>query len=238
MNTSFEERFISLTAMLRSLCTDDERYGNRRDFREQFPGTNPETYLAGHVNDSDHTPPRFSYLPLPTIGREHADGLIRRLLIAEPYGGDGSHAGWAQQRLRNQVLRDNDGNECGVLLGLWRTGSRAMVIRYAQPSECWATVTPVVLPGFDDGNHAKAEKLFLKAVHQAAIPLTSITEFAVRKAPFWPGSQHPRQYSVPVYHRHLPKWHVWLRFRESVSGPLSIGAGRHYGLGLFASWPP
>ncbi|MCL5947166.1 MAG: type I-U CRISPR-associated protein Csb2 [Chloroflexi bacterium] len=232
-----QQRINEVSAMLRSLCTDSQRYRNRQDFQQRFPETDSETYLAGHVNDAKHTPPRFSYLPLPTVGHEHADGLIRRLLIAEPYGGDGSYASWAQQRLRNQALRDNNGGERGLLLDLWRSTSQAMVDRYTGVSESWATVTPVVLPGFDDGNHAKAEKLFFKAMLQATIPLSALAEFTIRKAPFWPGSQHPQQYSVPAYHRHLPKWHVWLRFRKPIPGPLAIGAGRHYGLGLFASWP-
>src|SRR5699024_9931237 len=105
---------------------------------------------------------RFSYLPLPTIGRTHADGLIRRVLIAEPFGSSGSHAEWAQQRLRNQVLRDHDGNERGILLDPWRDSSSAMLDKYVGEHKNWSSVTPVILPGFDDGKHVKAEKLFLQ----------------------------------------------------------------------------
>jgi CRISPR-associated protein Csb2 len=31
----------------------------------------------------------------------------------------------------------------------------------------------------------------------------------------------------------MPAWHVYLRFTEKISGPLAIGVGRHFGLGLF-----
>jgi CRISPR-associated protein Csb2 len=223
---------VKVAAMLRSLTCREQ---NRQDFQEQFPDTDPKVYLAGHVNDSAQTPPRFSYLPLPTIGHEHADGLIRRLLIAEPYGHDGSYARWAQVRLRTQVLRDNNGNERGVLLDIWRKASMRIIQRYVDESQTWSTVTPVVLPGFDDGKLTKAEKLFLTAAKQAGVPVDAIAELSLRKAPFWPGGQHPAVYHRPNYLQHLPAWHAGLRFREALPGPLAIGAGRHCGLGLFAA---
>lgn len=98
----------------------------------------------------------------------------------------------------------------------------------------WSSVTPVVLPGLDDGKQTKAEKLFLKAAVQAEIPLEAIESVTLRKAPFWAGAAHPRHYFVPEYLRHFARWHVAVRFREPVPGPVAIGAGRHVGLGLFA----
>ena len=228
-----QEKTNEVAAMLRSLVCREQ---NRRDFQNQFKEDDPEVYLAGHVGrNAGPTPARFSYFPLPTIGHQNADGRIRRLLIAEPYGGDGSHARWAQQRLRNQVLRDNDGNERGVLLDLWRSSSGAMVNRYVGESKSWSTVTPAILPGFDDGKHAKAERLFLQAVGQAGVPVGAVTGLTLRKAPFWPGAQHPRQYHRPRYLKHLPAWHVHIVFREAVPGPLALGAGRHVGLGVMAA---
>jgi CRISPR-associated protein Csb2 len=190
--------------------------------------------VAGHVKADDQTPARFSYLPLPTIGHEHADGAIRRLLIAEPFGGDGAHASWAQQRLRNETLRDEHGEERGVLLDLWRPRSRTIVGRYVSESQEWLSVTPVVLPGLDDAKQSKAESLLLKAAAHAEVPIEAIESVTLRKAPFWPGSQHPRHYFIPDYLRRFARWHAALRFREPVPGPIALGAGRHVGLGVFA----
>jgi CRISPR-associated protein Csb2 len=221
--------------MVRSLAC---RLAKEDEKAHAFPG-GAEVYVAGHVeHGTDVTPPRFSYLPLPSIGHEHADGMIRRLLIAEPFGGDGAHATWAQQRLRNGTLKDERGNERGVLLDLWRRSSDRMVKLYVCMSQCWKSVTPVVLPGIDDGKHVKAERLFLKAVAQAGIPLEAVESFTLRKAPFWPSAAHPRHYFVPQYIRHFSKWHVALRLREPIPGPLALGAGRHLGLGLFAVLDP
>ena len=225
-----QEAVINAAAMLRSVACRSE---NRRDFEEQFGGS-AEVYVAGHTNGEKHTPPRFSYLPLPTIGHSHSDGMIRRLLIAEPYGGDGLRARWAARRLVGQVLRDTHGDGRGRLLELWRKTSRDMISRYVGEGKTWSTVTPTVLPGYDDGKLAKAEKLFLQAIEQAGLSVGGITDLTMRKAPFWPGSQHSNQYRKPRYLKHLPAWHVQLTFSGTAGGPLAVGAGRHIGLGLMA----
>lgn len=224
-----QEDVAKVAAMLRSLTCKCASEGTH-----QFPGGS-EIYVAGHVGKEERTPPRFSYLPLPTIGHEHADGLIRRLIVAEPYGGDGAHARWAQERLRSATLRDERGNDRGILLDLWRPHSKEMIQRYVMEAQVWRTVTPVILPGSDDGKYAKAEKLFLGALQQAGLPVGAVTDLTIRKAPFSPGAQHPQQYFVPAYLRRFGRWHVQLVFREPVAGPLAIGAGRHTGLGIFAA---
>ncbi len=225
-----QEAANEVAGMLRSLAC---REPNRNDFHEEF-GDDTEVYLAGHVKGEDRTPPRFSYLPIPTIGHQHADGMIRRLLIAEPYGGDGTRARWADRRLGGQTLTDSRGDQRGQLFGLWRNASRRIVNRYVGEHRIWSTVTPVILPGFDDGKLVKAERLFLKAVQQAGISVDGIKDVTLRMVPFWPGSQHPRDYRRPKYLKHLPGWHARIEFREPVSGPLAIGAGRHAGLGVMA----
>lgn len=96
-------------------------------------------------------------------------------------------------------------------------------------------MTPVVLPGLDDGKQSKAEGLFLKAAAHAGIPIEAIESVTLRKAPFWPGAEHPRHYFVPEYLRPFARWHAAVRFREPIPGPLAIGAGRYVGLGVFAA---
>jgi len=162
----------------------------------------------------------------------------RKRLGCSPRLPQGSTTGagpWAQQRLRNATLRDEQGEERGVLLDLWQPQSRRLVARYVRESQQWFSVTPVVIPGLDDGKQSKAEGLFLKAVVHAGLPLEAIESVTLRKAPFWPGAEHPRGYFVPDYLRPFGRWHAAMRFSEPVPGPLAIGAGRHVGLGLFAA---
>lgn len=192
-----------------------------------------ETYVAGHVGPQAETPPRFSYLPLPSLGHPHADGLIRRVMLAEPFGGDGSRAAWAEGALHNARLIDETGNVLGWLRAI--TQPDTVVARYLGPGRVWGSVTPVILPGHDDRKPAKALKLLREALAHAAIPVEAIEDVALQKAPLWPGAAHPSLYFRPQYLRGLPAWHVKLIFRQAVAGPLALGAGRHVGLGLLAT---
>lgn len=225
-----QERICEVAAMVRSLVC---KYA--RDDTHPFPG-GPETYVAGHISPGNPTtPPRFSYLPLPTIGHAYADGFIRRILVAEPYDGDGSHARWLRIRLHNQTLTDVHGNQRGILSGLWRKSSNRIIGRYLKESTHWSTVTPVILPGFDDGKRAKAEKLVLRALAHANLPVHALVSLTLQKTPFWHGSYHSSQYFRPDYLKRLPAWHIALVFHHPIGGPIAIGAGRHCGLGLFAA---
>ena len=200
-----------------------------------FPGGS-DTYVAGHTAGQGQTPSRFSYLPLPTIGHEHADGMIRRLLIAEPFGGDEAHAHWAQHRLRNQNLQDVDGNGRGTLSDLWRPRSRTMIERYVAGSRTWSTVTPIICLATMTVIPRRRRRAFCSRLSgRRACPPTPLRTFTSRKAPYWPGSRHPRAYRRPDYLRHLPAWHAWIRFRKILARALWIGAGRHCGLGLLAA---
>lgn len=218
-----------VAAMVRSLACE---YAKKD--AHVFPGGS-DSFVAGHVNGAKATPPRFSYLPLPTVDHHHADGMIRRMLIAEPFGGDGSHARWAQSRLRNALVRDIHGRERAALHELWRPSSRGVIDRYVRESRTWTSVTPIVLPGFDDCEYEKAVRLCFDALRQASVPDEGVEELSLRKAPYWPGGLHPAHYRRPNYLRHLPAWHLKLVFREPITGPLSIGGGRHCGLGVMAA---
>lgn len=227
-----QENTARVAAMMRSLACETAK----KDAHE-FPGGTAQ-YVAGHIDGQpDKTPQRFSYLPLPSIGHPHADGMIRRLMIAEAPEGDGSHARWAQIRLRARKLTDNSGEERGRLHDPWRQSSGRMLARYVTQAPRWSTVTPIILPGHDDKKQHKAEKLLLKALAQAEMPTAAIEEMTMRKAPFWPGSLHPTRYFAPAYLRHYPRWHVQLLFRKPIRGPVAVGAGRHVGLGIFARTP-
>ena len=198
-----------------------------------WPAEDAAKYVAGHAGDAEESLPRFSYLPLPSIGHPHADGFVRRVLIAEPYGASGEHSRWVRRRLNHNALIDAQTRKPRALLSA--IGERDSVLdAYLASANEWFSVTPVVLPGLDDHKHHKAEKLLIKAVVQADIDFAAIAEFRLQKAPFWNGSQHPRYYFAPNHLRSLPRWHVSFRFREPIPGPLAIGAGRHCGLGLFA----
>lgn len=196
-----------------------------------FP-SDSELYVAGHAGKEEKTLQRFSYLPLPTIGHCHSDGSIRRFVIAEPYGGAGNCAKWANENLHLKVLTDEEGTEQALLQAAFRDGVFNCYERY---SRSFKSVTPVILPGYDDLKYAKAEKLFKKAVVQAGYSLDEVEDLNFQKAPFFSGAFHPRDYVRPKYLKNLSAMHVYLKWKKPISGPVTIGSGRHIGLGLFAA---
>lgn len=200
-----------------------------------FPGDS-SIYVAGHVPEKDkqgETPSRFSYLPIPSIGHEHADGMVRRFIVAEPYGGDGRYAQWAQRMLANAVVTDKHDMPQARLQPIYTPDS--VIHQYVREATTFQTVTPVILPGYDDMKYTKARKLVEKALEQAGFCLDDLeSPIYLQKAPFRNGCFGPRAYSLPAYLKGKSAMHVQLQWKAPISGPMAIGAGRHFGLGLFA----
>lgn len=189
-------------------------------------------YVAGH-GEGDGRSDRFAYLPLPSIGHAHVDGLVRRIVIAGPPGGDAESIAWVAARLEGATLIDEDTRRPVAILSLAR--ERDLVFdRYSRMSSEWQSVTPVILPGHDDGRRSKAEELFLRALEQAGIA-EAVRDFQLRREPYWSGARHSREYQVPRYLRGFGRWHAALTLMEACKGPIAVGAGRHLGLGTFAA---
>lgn len=178
---------------------------------------------------------RFMYLPLPTINPAlHRVEAIRRVLVAAPPGFS-SRVDWIRRRLPGQDLTAPDGEVTG-LLNLLPT-SDWVLSRYTQPARTWSTVTPVVWPGHDDCDAGKAERILRKAfVHSGLAPefVAGIEELEWRTVGFRAGVDLAYRYQRPD-HMNGRMYHVRVRFPHPVSGPISVGAGRYRGFGLFAA---
>ncbi len=207
-----------------------------------FPG-GTELYVAGHVGKRVESPPRFSYLPLPSIGGPHADGHIRRLIIAEPRGGDGRCCAWVRDMLQLQPLIEDpqqpatQGESRAILQ---RVAKRSDLVfeRYIKQSCQFASVTPVFLSGYNDKKYCKTRMQVHKALVQAGYSLDDLDDIELQQAPFFPGALHPRDYRYPKYLKPsaaMTAIHVRLYWKKPIAGPLALGAGRHVGLGLFAA---
>lgn len=224
--SAFDQRYaMHAAAMARGIACKQSRSSGF-----DFPGGS-ETYVAGHTGATAKTPPRFSYLPIPTISHPQADGYIRRLLIAEPVGGDGACAQWAHHNMHLQTMIDTNGNQRAILHA--STPDRVFNC-YTQAGHSFHTVTPVILPGHDDMKYSKVEKLLLKAIEQAGYSTEGLHDLYVQKAPFIKGAYHPQAYARPKYLESFSATHARLLWKHEIPGPLAIGAGRHFGLGLFA----
>lgn len=214
---------------------------------------------------------RFAYLPLPSIEARHGEkalvvGSVRRGILTSLAEDCAEEIAWARRAMSGQELIDEDQKAPVALLSLIPTTEK-VVSHYTKLSTIWATVTPVVLPGYDDPAHyhrrlkrgagADEEKRLLdrledrivgllrKAIVQAGFPqvLADFAELDWRKSGFFPGTDSADRYGVPAHLKRFSRYHVKIQWRNArgkparVSGPVCIGGGRFFGLGLFAAWP-
>jgi CRISPR-associated protein Csb2 len=221
-----------VAAMLRNLAA-------RVAHEQERPNEWLDRYVHGHRQPNDPTLPRFSYLPLPSIQRRGEDrlviGAIRRGLVAELYDSAESHLTWVRQMLPGQFLIDEKTSDRRAMLSPLTTGDWVLQ-QYTGSAETWATATPVVLPGSDDGKFPKAEKLFFKAMSQAGYSPEALAEWEFRNVSFWPGGELALRFKRPDYLRanFWSVYHARIRWKKPIFGPVALGAGRHCGLGVFA----
>jgi len=208
-----------------------------------------ERYVVGHRKRESEKHSQFSYLPLPSIGARHADQAIRRVMVAGPIG-DHPLLDHLARRLAGQRLVPDP--KWGAAFGDGGPPTLVQVFRdsvadkYLRTSQCWSTVTPVILPGHDDRKPSKTRKLIEAALEQSGVDANCSYTWSR-------SSKFPKSYSAERYDAkrrrvgylrpdHLPTQtavHLTIRFKDDtrVAGPLVVGAGRHYGLGLLAPDP-
>lgn len=193
-----------------------------------------EGFVCGHGDGTHGKSGRLSYLPLPTIAPKGRDGQIRRVLIAEPFADGGAKALAVLGRLRGAPLVAEGTGEIMAELRA-ATYVDGVFLRYlpAGGAKRWGTVTPMVLPGRDDHRSRKAVGLVLKALAQAGYT-TPVEEVALQAAPVFPGQEMAGRYRVPEYLKAYPRSHAIITFSEKVPGPVTLGSGRHVGIGIFA----
>jgi CRISPR-associated protein Csb2 len=197
-----------------------------------------ESFVAGHrsAGKGDHR--QFSYVPLPSIGSEHADAMIRRLMIVAPFGCEAELCHLAAQ-LDGEQLRP-EGGAAGPILDSIR--SDGVTRQYLGCSKVWASVTPIILPGHDDHEPEKTIGLIERALAQSGIEQRC--QFTWSAIPNFPHCLTAHKYDRngrhigyfrPKHLEGLTAVHVRITFDNPVAGPLSIGAGRHCGLGVLAT---
>ncbi len=258
---------LSLAGMMRHAVTCAAR-------RAGWPESKIAAFVLGHreSKNENHVPVgsrRFVYLPLPSIegrgeGKARVVGSVRRLMLTALCDDCENEIAWARRALSGRDLIDENSGQSAALLSLLPDNEK-MVRCYVEPADTWATVTPVVLPGYDDPSHyrrrlkkgvaAEEQKRLLErlndrvdgllrnAIVQAGYSkeLANHVELEWRKVGFWTGTDLADRYGVPDHLKRFPRIHVRLRWRDTqnrpvaIPGPICLGGGRFYGLGLFAA---
>jgi len=235
------------------------------------------TVVLGHgeaQGAGGHTPVgprRFAYLPVPSIegrggGKASVVGSVRRVMLTCFMHGCAEEIAWARRTVSgHELIEEGSHRAVAVLAPIPAPETDNVLPLYTGKASCWATVTPVVLPGFDDPAHyrrrlkhgtgaaeqkelldrlaARIDALLRKAITQAGFTkeLAEHAEIEWRKVGFWPGVEHADRYGVPDHLRRFPRYHVQILWRSAqgtpvrVPGPVCLGGGRFVGLGLFAA---
>jgi CRISPR-associated protein Csb2 len=203
------------------------------------------SFIHGHTPDgaaqarggaADH---RFAYFPLPSLERRGTNtvhvGMIRRVLVVGQPGGKEDIA-WVRRALSGQELFATGKPDPIAMLSVIAVSDRNLQ-PYLGSSAIWSTVTPVILPGYDDRNDKKTERLLRNTLTQAGFPsqLRDKAELEWRAVGYRPGLDHASRYFVGSHHERLPRYHVRIRWPVPVRGPICLGTGRYYGMGLFAT---
>jgi CRISPR-associated protein Csb2 len=250
-------KLIHIAGMVRHLAIE----AMSKDPPRGVPDDWVETFIAGHAAEGAPQHRQLSYLPLPSVGMEHTNPGIRRVMIVAPTGDDpwlehlARRLGGQQLKALNErtpefgVGENGQPNPGPLLVPLPRTGD-GVTNRYTRPASVWASFTPVILPGHDDHKPEKTRKLILKSLTQAGIEQPCEVEWSAfsRFRKSYPAHKYGKDRQLQGYIRpdHLLSQtavHLTLKFHDGtdkkipvkIPGPITLGAGRHCGLGLFAA---
>ena len=185
--------------------------------------------LMGHGGER-----RVRVQPLPSVGHPHADGRLRRVLLTAPANVD--EDGWESVAagLRGAALEAQGGGTEGFLAPLPRTDP--VLARFLGEGPVWTSATPVVLPGWDSRRgRTRPARAVRRLLRHAGVGEDLLAAAVLEPRPRLAGSGHAPSYRRPAHLAPYPATHLSLAWTSPVRGPLALGAGAGYGLGLLVS---
>jgi len=214
----------------------------------------PET-VSGHTASGPTEQPHVAFVPLPFVGHEHADGAIMGIALVLPRELPRSDrelllrlvAKWEKERSdqRGNLTLGGRTLPTFVIRRVDVSAKAALEpMRWCRASTRFITATPIALdknPGkLRSNTHGTARKAALEAqqsISDACLRVVGVRPWSVEVslAPLLPGAQHVRDFLPwPGRPGRTPRVrvHADIRFDALVSGPLLLGAGRYFGLGI------
>ena len=184
--------------------------------------------LMGHGGER-----RIRVHPLPNVGHEHADGRIRRVMLTAPESvEEDDWLGVLHRLIGAELIPEGQAEPTGMLTPV--AGADRILARYYGEAQAWTTATPVVLWGCDHRRgRPRPERSVRRLLRRAGIPEAMLESATMEPAGRLCGSIMPAQYDRPRHLAEYPCQHMSIRWRVPVTGPISLGAGTGYGLGLF-----
>ena len=141
-------------------------------------------------------------------------------------------AGSVVSRLPGAALvAQASGEALGMLAPI--VGPDPMLGRYRGEGRCWTSATPVVLPGYDSlRGRLRPERSVRKLLRHAGVAEALLERASFARGSRLRGSAHPLSYRRPGHLPRYPCLHLTVEWTVPVQGPLALGAGVGYGLGL------
>ena len=192
---------------------------------------------------------RIRLVPIPSIGALHTDPSIRRIMAEIPADCPVrvDDLKWAFTGLHPYDPQTGE---------VWpgstvSTDDARMADRFAEPAAGFRSMTPVALSEAQRRRVGPAGKKTAKersqeerqaagavvqALRHAGIR-TRPTDIRVQREPFQRRGVRAELFAVGSRFSKHALWHVELRFGEPIQGPVVIGDGRFYGLGLMEPIP-
>jgi CRISPR-associated protein Csb2 len=216
---------LTLTEAVRKALMSNA--GNGGAMAESIHGHNGDTHCA--------------IAALPFVDREHADGHVLGFAVVVP------RAATPEER-RAVLAACEELVERGLHiagLGEWALEpADAAAIQFnlraqtwVRPSRVWRSVTPILLDRFPKKKGPSVEEIVAASCRRIGLPAPA----AVVHAPY---SQMAGVPPVPAFRlrrtdEERPRWgiHARIEFAKPVRGPVLLGAGRYFGLGLMRPEP-
>lgn len=211
--------------------------------------------ISGHTENGPTQRPHVAFVPLPFVGHEHADGALMGCALVLPRELPKNDretllrlvARWEKERANERGdLTLAGGTLPPFHVRRVEVSAKAALDprRWSRSSTRFVTATPIALdknPGNlrsnRDGTARKAALEAEQSVSDACHRVTGVRPASVEisLAPLLPGAQHVRDFLPwPGRPGRTPRVrvHADILFAEPVEGPLLLGAGRYFGLGL------
>lgn len=188
------------------------------------------TAIHGHEPDTPHV----AYAALPFAGSKHADGRLMGLALLLPRQLEADQ----KKRVRAAAMF-LDKLYLGPTLGSWSLSVDGdewpVALRprtWTGPARTWATVTPVLLDRFPKKN-LPADSIILESCRRSGLPEPIGVKHDLY--PMLGGIAPVPEFKLQRNEKPRPEWgvHVKLTFGEKVRGPILLGRGRFFGMGLF-----
>lgn len=231
-----------------------------------WEGSIPEWLSGHAPDGAPSAAPHLAVAPLGNVGWSWSDGNLMGLALVLPRAKEDAWraptlAAWEESRAFNAALAslhrgDTEDAAIDITLGAAGVWKLRRVTTYAQQSlrphrycgeaRTWSSATPVALDRHlkADGEERlrEADEVVRKSCERLGLPPCEVRAHkyaAIRGAPSaWPPGGAPRwqNWARPASLKARPLMHATLTFKDPVRGPILLGAGRFFGLGLFLPW--